>query len=144
MYPLLCIAAVAACDDNKHPLNGSITSALKPGMTEQQVAEVSNNRVPDRVVMTTCGTETPKPFACKVRGTTGRSVRPETLGRFGGCQRTMESKPVALTVSRLSLAWTLWLFLCRWNAALCSRLSRRLCSRSSFMPLGIGENLLPG
>jgi len=37
-----------------------------PGMTEQQVAEVSNNRVPDRVVMTTCGTETPKPFACKV------------------------------------------------------------------------------
>ena len=63
---MLCIAAVAACDDNKHPLNGSITSALKPGMTEQQVAEVSNNRVPDRVVMTTCGTETPKPFACKV------------------------------------------------------------------------------
>jgi hypothetical protein len=46
--------------------NGSITGALKPGMTEQQVAEVSNNRVPDRVVMTTCGTETPKPFACKV------------------------------------------------------------------------------
>jgi hypothetical protein len=66
IYPLLCIAAVAACDDNPHPLNGSITSALKPGMTEQQVAEVSNNRVPDRVVMTTCGTETPKPFACKV------------------------------------------------------------------------------
>ena len=65
-YPLLCIAAVAACDGNTHPLNGSITSALKPGMTEQQVAEVSNNRVPDRVVMTTCGTETPKPFACKV------------------------------------------------------------------------------
>jgi hypothetical protein len=66
MYPLLCIAAVAACDDNTHPLNGSITGALKPGMTEQQVAEVSNNRAPDRVVMATCGTETPKPFACKV------------------------------------------------------------------------------
>jgi hypothetical protein len=48
------------------PLNGSITSALKPGMTEQQVTEVSSNRVPDRVVMTTCVTETPKPFACKV------------------------------------------------------------------------------
>jgi hypothetical protein len=66
MYPLLCIAAVAACDGNTHPLNGSIASALKPGMTEQQVAEISNNRVPDSVVMTTCGTETPKPFACKV------------------------------------------------------------------------------
>ena len=65
-YPLFCIAAVAACDDNTHILNGSITSALKPGMTEQQVAEVSNNRVPDRVVMTTCGLETPEPFACKV------------------------------------------------------------------------------
>jgi hypothetical protein len=68
MYPLFCIAAVAACEDNTHAhtLNGSITGALKPGMTEQQVAEVSNSRVPDRVVMTTCGLETPKPFACKV------------------------------------------------------------------------------
>ena len=68
MYPLVCIAALAGCDSNTstRPLNGSITGALKPGMTEQQVAEVSNNRVPDRVVMTTCGTETPKPFACKV------------------------------------------------------------------------------
>ena len=68
MYPLLCVAALAAaCDSNPRTLslNGSITGALKPGMTEQQVAEVSN-RVPDRVVMTTCGTETPKPFACKV------------------------------------------------------------------------------
>src|SRR5258708_23929608 len=64
MYPLFCIAA--ACGSNTRPLNGAITSALKPGMTEQQVAEVSNNRVPDRVVMTTCGLETPKPFACKV------------------------------------------------------------------------------
>jgi hypothetical protein len=36
MYPLLCIAAVAGCDDNKHPLNGSITSALKPGMTNSR------------------------------------------------------------------------------------------------------------
>ena len=44
MCPLFCIAAVAACDDNTPPQNGSITGALKPGMTEQQVAEVSNNR----------------------------------------------------------------------------------------------------
>ncbi len=68
MRPLLCVAALAGCDSNTstRPLNGSITSVLKPGMTEQQVAEVSNNRVPDRVVMKTCGTETPMPFACKV------------------------------------------------------------------------------
>ena len=64
--PLLCVAALAGCDSNTstRPLNGSITSVLKPGMTEQQVA--GNNRVPDRVVMKTCGTETPMPFACKV------------------------------------------------------------------------------
>jgi hypothetical protein len=103
MHPLLCIAAVAGCDDNKHPLNGSITSALKPGMTEQQVAEVSNNRVPDRVVMTTCGTGDAEAVCLQGfhlrRGATGRSVRPEALGRFGGCQRTMESQPVALTAS---------------------------------------------
>src|SRR5258708_32655077 len=69
MYPLLCVAALAAACNSNPPtlsLNGSITGALKPGMTEQQVAEVSNNRVPDRVVMTTCGAETPNPFACKV------------------------------------------------------------------------------
>jgi hypothetical protein len=68
-YPLLCVAALAAACDSNPPtlsLNGSITGALKPGMTEQQMAELSNNRVPDRVVMTTCGIETPKPFACKV------------------------------------------------------------------------------
>ena len=35
-------------------------------MTEQQVAELSNNRVPDRVVMKTCGTETSAPFPFKV------------------------------------------------------------------------------
>jgi hypothetical protein len=65
--PLLCIA-LAACDNNTsaRPLNGSSPSALKPGMTEQPVAVVSNNRVPDRIIMTTCGTATPRPFPCKV------------------------------------------------------------------------------
>jgi hypothetical protein len=68
MYPLVCVAALDACDSTTSTLglNGSITGALKPGMTELQVAKVSNNRVPDRVVMTTCGAETPNPFACKV------------------------------------------------------------------------------
>jgi hypothetical protein len=35
-------------------------------MTEQELAGVSNQRVPDRVIITTCGTQTPRPFACKV------------------------------------------------------------------------------
>ena len=68
LYSLLCISMVAGCDGNTSTpgLNSSITGALKPGMTEQQIAELSNNRRPDRVVMTTCGTETSKPFVCKV------------------------------------------------------------------------------
>ena len=67
-FAALCLAALAACDSNTsaRPPNGSISDALQRGMTEQQVAELSNNRVPDRVIMKTCGTETPKPFACKV------------------------------------------------------------------------------
>jgi hypothetical protein len=63
VFPLLCIALVA-CDGNQP--NGSISGALHRGMTEQQVTEASSNRVPDRVVMSTCGMQTPKPFACKV------------------------------------------------------------------------------
>ena len=65
-YLLLCGAVLAACESNAAIPNGSITGALKPGMSEQEMVEVSNNRVPDRVVMTTCGAETTKPFVCKV------------------------------------------------------------------------------
>ncbi len=65
----LCIA-LTACDAGEpasaRPLNGSISRAVQKGMTEQQVTDVSSNRMPDRIIMTTCGTETPKPFACKV------------------------------------------------------------------------------
>lgn len=39
-------------------------TTVSRGMTESEVAE--RNRVPDRVIMRTCGTETPKPFPCKV------------------------------------------------------------------------------
>ena len=39
-------------------------TTVQRGMTEGEVAE--RNRVPDRVIMRTCGTETPKPFPCKV------------------------------------------------------------------------------
>ena len=66
LYPLLSLAALTACETNAAAPNGSITGALKAGMSEQEMAEVSNNRVPDRVVMTTCGAKTPKPFTCKV------------------------------------------------------------------------------
>jgi hypothetical protein len=67
VLPLLCIALTACDGKSARAPNGSIARALQRGMTEQQVAEViSSNRVPDRVVMSTCGMETPKPFACKV------------------------------------------------------------------------------
>jgi len=35
-------------------------------MTEQQVIEASNNRLPDRVIDRTCGNETAAPFACRI------------------------------------------------------------------------------
>jgi hypothetical protein len=57
-------------DDNRnnHSAETEVRLAFMtwPSLGARQVAEVSNNRVPDRVVMTTCGAETPKPFACKV------------------------------------------------------------------------------
>ena len=53
---LLCLGGLMACDSSTstNPTNTAISSALKPGMTEQQVAQVSNTRVPNRVVMQTC------------------------------------------------------------------------------------------
>jgi hypothetical protein len=66
LYPLLCVVVLTACESNAAIPNGSITGALKPGMSEQELVEVRSNRVPDRVVMTTCGAQTPRPFACKV------------------------------------------------------------------------------
>jgi hypothetical protein len=35
-------------------------------MNEQEVSALSRSRVPDRIVMTTCGTKTPKPFECGI------------------------------------------------------------------------------
>ena len=50
---LLWAGGLMACDSSTStkPTNTAISSALKPGMTEQQVAQVSNTRVPNRVVM---------------------------------------------------------------------------------------------
>src|SRR4051794_29799541 len=48
---------VGACSQASSP-----GVALRAGMSEQQVIEVSGNRPPDRVVERTCGTETAAPF----------------------------------------------------------------------------------
>src|SRR6266550_20264 len=66
VLPLLCIA-LTACDGKfARPPNSSISGALQRGMTEQQVTKLASNRMPDRIIVSTCGTETPKPFPCKV------------------------------------------------------------------------------
>ena len=46
---LLCVGGLMACDSSTStgPTNTSISSALKAGMTEQQVAQVSNTGVPN-------------------------------------------------------------------------------------------------
>jgi hypothetical protein len=53
--------ALAACSQPSRP-----AVPLKVGMSEQQVVEVSNKRVPDRVIARTCGNETAAPFPCKI------------------------------------------------------------------------------
>lgn len=53
--------AVGACSQPSKP-----AVALRAGMSEQQVVEVIDNRVPDRVVERTCGNETAAPFRCKI------------------------------------------------------------------------------
>jgi hypothetical protein len=53
--------AVAACSQPSQP-----AVPLRAGMSEQQVVEASNNRVPDRVIARTCGNETAAPFPCKI------------------------------------------------------------------------------
>ena len=60
MLGVLCLG-LAACDSS---LSGH--RPLQRGMTEREVTEVRGNRVPDSIMMLTCGTATPTPFACKV------------------------------------------------------------------------------
>lgn len=57
----LLALALGACGQPARP-----PGALRPGMTEQQVVEASNNRVPDRVVERICGNETAAPFPCRI------------------------------------------------------------------------------
>jgi hypothetical protein len=53
--------AVGVCCQPSRP-----AVALRPGMSERQVVEVIDNRMPDRVMERTCGNETPAPFPCKI------------------------------------------------------------------------------
>lgn len=57
---MLALATGACSQPDRPPL------LVKPGMTERQVVEVSDNRVPDRIILRTCGNETAAPFACKI------------------------------------------------------------------------------
>ena len=57
-----CIA-LTACGSGQP---ASVARDLQRGMTEQQLTEVAGGRVPDRIIMRICGTETPKPYPCKV------------------------------------------------------------------------------
>jgi hypothetical protein len=61
MLAMLCLG-LSACDSS---LPGD--RPLQRGMTEQEVAELKGKQVPDRIIMRTCGTATPKPFPCKVQ-----------------------------------------------------------------------------
>ena len=57
---VLCLS-LGACDGSLHGDRG-----LQRGMTEQQVSQLEGKQVPDRIIMRTCGTASPKPFSCKV------------------------------------------------------------------------------
>jgi hypothetical protein len=65
MRQLIMLAlAVGACSQAAKPPPPPV--AVRPGMTEQQVIEVSRNRLPDRIIERICGNETPAPFSCRV------------------------------------------------------------------------------
>jgi hypothetical protein len=67
ILPLLVV--VTACGKggaaSGSPLNSSISHGLHQGMTEQEVVGISGARVPDRIILTRCGTKTPRPFDCR-------------------------------------------------------------------------------
>ena len=57
---VMLVLAAGACSQPDRP------PPVKPGMTERQVVEVGDKRVPDRIIQRTCGNETPAPFPCKI------------------------------------------------------------------------------
>jgi hypothetical protein len=69
MRVILLALALGACSRAPTPPGGpkpTPAGALKPGMTERQVVEAGNNRVPDSVVQRTCGNETAAPSPCMI------------------------------------------------------------------------------
>lgn len=58
---ILLFLAAGACRQPTAP-----ATAVQRGMTERQVVEVNDNRVPDRVIERICGNETAAPFPCKI------------------------------------------------------------------------------
>ena len=58
---IMLVLAAGACSQPDRP-----PPPVKPGMTERQVVEVSDNRVPDRIIERICGNETAAPFPCKI------------------------------------------------------------------------------
>jgi hypothetical protein len=69
MRVILLALALGACSQAPTPPGGpkpAPAGALKPGMTERQVVEAGNNRVPDSVVQRTCGNETAAPSPCMI------------------------------------------------------------------------------
>ena len=62
---VLLVLALAGCGQPGGPPAAPLVP-LKPGMTEQQLVEASDNRVPDRVVERICGNETAAPFPCRI------------------------------------------------------------------------------
>ena len=64
---LLLFLVVAGCAqaDSEGSLNGSISHSLRQGMTEREVMAISGTRVPDRIIVTRCGTKTAHSFDCR-------------------------------------------------------------------------------
>lgn len=59
----ICLLAflAAACSQAHRP-----AIPVKPGMSEREVIQAYNNRLPDSVIERTCGNATPAPFPCKI------------------------------------------------------------------------------
>jgi hypothetical protein len=84
MLAVLCLG-LGACDSGLHG-----DRPLQRGMSEQEVAELKGKQVPDRIIIRTCATATPKPFPCKVMFTRGDCGRGSTARKLPSCSRTSE------------------------------------------------------
>jgi hypothetical protein len=62
---ILLVLAVGACSQPASRTAGPVVPVTK-GMSERQVVQASDNRIPDRIIQRTCGNETAAPFPCKI------------------------------------------------------------------------------